>query len=285
MWLSPISSHLLYPSPPPPPPPPTTTIITVPFAVSVSGPVPTEKALVFPYARGVRQLLADVQRSSLADTTDIVVLHDQYAMLGAQIDSAWAETLSALLTRMRSELRDMEYLGFHTHPIVPMMQLRIQRFVEIVMSGQRIVQDAKRDLSDKPDQPDGPAAIMNNTTQNLCVWADIIDSGALPDDQALADVQRGAGNDASAICVILERNRDGRVKERLEVLDAFQSLLDDGIMSRLTLQEDLEAADWWFGFYWYALASLELKMSEVGGRLTMVDSSQKTVASQYKQSL
>ncbi|KAK1962423.1 hypothetical protein LY78DRAFT_251443 [Colletotrichum sublineola] len=233
-------------------------------------------------------------------------------MLGAQIDSAWAEALSVLLTRMRSELGDMEHLpaaavgegtwwwwwwwwsriGLGTHPAISMGQRRVRRFVEIIITGQRIVQEAKRDLGseyrpgqdqgqDGVDGGGGPAVVMNKITQSLCTWADILDSEAEAGGEASSpearvaagqphyptlgeeEAQRGAGNDAAAVCGILERNRDGRVKERIEVLDAFQSLLDEGLLGRWSLEEDLEAANGWFGADRDALASIERRMIEV----------------------
>ncbi|KAF0315202.1 hypothetical protein GQ607_017567 [Colletotrichum asianum] len=59
-----------------------------------------------PFQDGSRQLILDVQRVSGANAprTDIINKFEEYAALGAKINSNWAGDLSSPLHQMRSEL-------------------------------------------------------------------------------------------------------------------------------------------------------------------------------------
>ncbi|KAI8305624.1 hypothetical protein K4K59_012077 [Colletotrichum sp. SAR11_240] len=255
--------------------PQSTSPITT-MTAPVPGPLPTEKGLIFPYQDGSRQLILDVERlSGGTPTTDIVTLYEQYAALGAKIDSDWTEALSSLLTKMRSELYGIKsypaskvegtwlsMFGLAKHPAIALLERRIQHYAETMLAGQRIIEDGKRNLTsaELPGQADGPMALMSSLSLSVCAWADVYHASA----EVAGDQGKAAGNDAMVVCMNLERDQSKRIKDRIELLNAFKAVLDEGQIQRWPMEEDLRAANKWpAGVNRQAIGAVELRIGDV----------------------
>ncbi|KAF0315833.1 hypothetical protein GQ607_016944 [Colletotrichum asianum] len=255
--------------------PQSTSPITT-MTAPVPGPLPTEKGLIFPYQDGSRQLILDVERlSGGTPTTDIVTLYEQYAALGAKIDSDWTEALSSLLTKMRSELYGIKnypaskvegtwlsMFGLAKHPAIALLERRIQHYAETMLAGQRIIEVGKRNLTSAglPGQADGPMALMSSLSLSVCAWADVYHASA----EVAGDQGKAAGNDAMVVCMNLERDQSKRIKDRIELLNAFKAVLDEGQMQRWPMEEDLRAANKWpAGVDRQAIGAVELRIGDV----------------------